>query len=351
MYEYWVIFLGTTVAIVIIIVFFMRSNPSVREFKENINEIKIQTHIREYSSQGIPPVYYINLETGVLRKKFMESQFSKYNIKYKRINGIVGKNIKNTTRGTIQGIDFVNVYNLSRSELGCVLSHLTAIEQAYKDGCSTALIFEDDTCLDLMPLWEESLSNLVDQAPLKWDILQLFSFCSISHKFKFIPFFKSGHFCASASAYLINRKGMEKILNLCKPQNTWVIAPIKNSNSPSKGVADFFIFCLVETFTLTRPIFFPYNDEEMNSTIHPSHLTEHIFYSNEVIKFYIHRNPEKWFNERCDWIVKNITQKGMLCSENSRNFLANTLDISVASEKKIDLGIKIPLNLKVKRTA
>ena len=56
------------------------------------------------------PVYYINMDKSGHRKKYMESQFEKYQIDYIRIKAIDGTLIKNINGDEIDGITFQNTY-------------------------------------------------------------------------------------------------------------------------------------------------------------------------------------------------------------------------------------------------
>merc|ERR1719359_2348467 len=74
------------------------------------------------------------------------------------------------------GLDYMNTEGLlywqlheqnvfSPGEYGCTFSHLRAIHQAFIDGEQTALIVEDDIRFEDMPLWPETLQDVVAAAP------------------------------------------------------------------------------------------------------------------------------------------------------------------------------------------
>jgi len=87
---------------------FLKNNNKYRLHDAYINENKINI-----------PVLYINLENSVERKNFMENQLKNYGVKkYKRVEAIKGNLINNINQDSIQGINFVNDFELNKSELG-----------------------------------------------------------------------------------------------------------------------------------------------------------------------------------------------------------------------------------------
>ena len=77
------------------------------------------------------PILYINLDRSIDRKKYMETELKKISNNYSRIKAIDGKKIININEGIIDNVKYKNEYdNLSKSELGCLLSHLKALKYA-----------------------------------------------------------------------------------------------------------------------------------------------------------------------------------------------------------------------------
>jgi GR25 family glycosyltransferase involved in LPS biosynthesis len=70
---------------------------------------------------------------------------------------------------------------MSPAEYGCLGSHLEAIRQFSLSNSKYALIFEDDVCLDFKPYWKKTISEIIDNAPSNWEILQL---CYIIKQYK-----------------------------------------------------------------------------------------------------------------------------------------------------------------------
>lgn len=114
------------------------------------------------------------------------------------------------------------------SRLGCTLSHLRAIFQAYDEKREYALILEDDATPDLVPTWPGSLKEYIATLPKDWTIVQLSALAYAEtltrlytkwqterkreHRGVLTTMAKdSGLLVWSAQAYLISRKGMERI--------------------------------------------------------------------------------------------------------------------------------------------
>jgi GR25 family glycosyltransferase involved in LPS biosynthesis len=226
------------------------------------------------------------------------------------------------------GLDYMNTDGLlywqlheqnvfSPGEYGCTFSHLRAIHQAFIDGEQTALIVEDDIRFEDMPLWPETLQDVVAAAPPDWDILQLWtnnpSFYEYFQRGRdegippmakegvdttgpvcqeegglggsgthynrpaFVPWYDDVYVEWSAGrkvgdapvygglwstmAYLINRKGMAKVIN------KFAVGPDRLGNLTLPVLADHILFSVAKTYTYTRPLFRAYPRE---STIQPT---------------------------------------------------------------------------------
>lgn len=298
-----------TILILIFIIFyvflkillFKRNKVIIREyldkttelilFSENINK-KLKFH--KYNKVSYP-IYYINLDKDIIRREQTEMQLQNISNNFYRIKGVNGKNIKNKFKDTIDGISFKNEYNgSSLAELGCILSHIKAINTAYKNGDKISLIVEDDIKIDLYK-FSESLETIVSKAPNDWEVLQLFSgnlkllkdpVITIK-KVNFIKFHTDSWSCA---AYLISKKGMEKILNILGyPYHIKKIS----KNFPLLGVSDWWIYSVLKTYTI-YPYPFSINTF-LESTIHKEHIERvhvpvvHTFLKN-INVFHINSN-------------------------------------------------------------
>lgn len=233
------------------------------------------------------PVYYINLQSNIERNKYMNTQLKKYAQKFERIEGVNGKNIvkdaKCNMSGKIDDINYKTSYKLTPSEIGCTLSHLKAIKRAYDNGDDIALIMEDDVYFGIYA-FTDNLEKIISEAPSNWENLQLCCMNNKKHSTKYILRDKR-HNYASAAAYLINRKGMEKIINHSfKEDNKIIISPIEKK-FPRHGVADIYIYELCISYTYIPGIFIG-NDVNFQSTIKEADRQEHIYYWLQTLSYY-----------------------------------------------------------------
>jgi GR25 family glycosyltransferase involved in LPS biosynthesis len=248
-----------------------------------INNNKYRLYKHRNKDQIIFPILYINLNSSVDRRNHMENQFEQYGIKnYKRIEAIEGKNINDIKRGHIQGLNFVNDYHtMKKSELGCTLSHIKAMITALQDNNDIVLILEDDCNFLLYDMWPVStLRELVNKSPTDWEIIQLFSFYDGKNGSVFIDKTNKIHY--STVSYLINKKGIKKILDYCEFNPKTGFIRLKNSNliPPDHGlyetgIADVYLYAIVKSYLYTPNLFIP-SDFMFSSTIDRSHEKEHV---------------------------------------------------------------------------
>ncbi len=169
------------------------------------------------------PVYWINLDTSNIRRKSMYKNF--HNIKNVRISAV------NATLAKLKSIQFngvafiefskeTNIYRkhientYSYKELACTLSHVKAIQQAYDAGYKMAIISEDD--VEFLPQFWTIIPYFIKAAPIDWDVLQLYTTKkrSMVHVCKIDdPWIHWKPYFWGTQGYVINRKGMRKILS------------------------------------------------------------------------------------------------------------------------------------------
>lgn len=276
-----------------VVISFCIYRVAMKTRKVNINRKKyeLSQSIQRMADQSknsctLPyPVFYINMDRNPERKKYVETQLKNIGARYMRIRGLNGYTIMDKSKDTVDGINFINKYSsLSKSEIGCVLSHLLAIYTAYIMGVDIAMICEDDIVFTTCPLIP-NLEKVVQQAPKDWEILQL---CpniqdrSRYRKYKtkpgiqYIRRYPEDDFRCCA-CYIVNRKGMENILRHAKPEGTFLLVPkdVKGQAYPWSGEADVFIYDLAVTYTIL-PSLFLVNNSDLESTIHPDHTPGHI---------------------------------------------------------------------------
>lgn len=218
-------------------------------------------------------IYYINLDKSTDRNIAMLKEFEKYGlISFKRVRAVdANKLLKNK-----EDITYTDESrNTTMKELATTLSHMKAIKQAYTDGNSLAIILEDDMTLVLVPFWKKTILEIIDTLPKDWTILNMSHLnCSVdgenltSHSEKM---------CFSAGAYLINIKGMEKIMKYIDSSgdvDNYKIMPKKKSLFLADGSADIYIYSLLEgVYYYHTPLFF---ERPGKSTIHSSHEVQNL---------------------------------------------------------------------------
>jgi len=215
-------------------------------FKEN-EVIKISTKNNKLIDHK---VYWINLDSDINRRLFMEKQFIKYNINNTRIPGVVGENLDDSY------IEYIcnGLEKRSKGSIGCLLSHLNAIKKAYEDGSEYAIIMEDDICISLLDIKNINLNDIINNAPKKWEILQLHysnpKVLKMLLNQKIVSYLRWNSHNYSTGFYLINRKGMIKIINNSEDENGYIL-----DNKKSKyALSDHYIYSQCITFTYTKPV-------------------------------------------------------------------------------------------------
>lgn len=292
---------GLIIVIFILIVF--KGNKK-EGFTNDIKDYRTKFHsefIKKGEKYTIPfPVYYINMDKNRDRlQNILREKETYLNADMFRIKGFDGSKIKNKEQDTVDGVGFVNHYtNLDKGAIGCCLSHLIAIYNAWEIGDEIAMIVEDDISFvstGVIP----KIENIVNNAPDDWDILQLVSLKDDDSEDADINYLKreypSNSFWSTV-CYIINRRGIEKIINITKPnaaQNTYHIRPIRTATEkevkndddkyfPILGCADCYIYDLVNTYSTSISLFM--FNTELESTIHPDHASVHLSSNLSIAK-------------------------------------------------------------------
>jgi GR25 family glycosyltransferase involved in LPS biosynthesis len=256
---------------IFIIIFFVILCFITSIFRKQIHEKYTNNTIQD---KLIYPIYWINLDKSKDRQHRISSQLTKFNItKHKRISGIDGQQL-HKYNFVIPDTD------RSNSELGCLLSHITAILTALKDNLNFAFIAEDDICLSVVNKWKYNIDDIINQAPVDWEILQLHVIDS--HNIKYLlqqqmPFVEWTQRYYGAMCYLINRNGMNKIKNDLIRHNRIQL--------PRKHIltSDTFIYKICKTYTYTLPLFVHRGE---TSTIHNEHVIRHQKAKNTLLKYF-----------------------------------------------------------------
>jgi len=202
----------------------------------------------------IYPVYWINLKKSKSRRTHMIKELNKLNIKNFRVDAINGKQIEyqeyywNHPSGF--NISTKTTANNTLGEIGCALSHIKAIKTSFNNNDSICMIMEDDISFKLYKYWDKTLSDIVNNAPKDWDIIQLntsnadelWKMHTKQNTKEYLKWNKNYYSCL---AYIINKNGMKKVLSKYDRKNI-------DSNI---FVSDKIIYKECNTYTLSKPLF------------------------------------------------------------------------------------------------
>ena len=165
--------------------------------------------------EDIPPIWVLNLERSKVRREFMESQLSLFDVAFEFIEAVDGSKLTPDEKACYSKKDALRCAEreLSLGEVGCVLSHIKIWQRFLAENLSEVLVLEDDILIDgiLFDLlrkrksftgdWEFiNLKTSMAQLPFGEPISGIHRMC----RFSYYP--------NGTCAYLINRKGAEKLL-------------------------------------------------------------------------------------------------------------------------------------------
>ena len=300
------IILSIVIIVIFVIVYFvvLKNDEDEKDVASKELSLKINS-INEYiSNDKIDigekiniPLYYINLDRSEDRRKTLESQLKDTTVNARRVPAVDGKKI-NLKSGTyldngkiinykIENFEKCPNNKYSESEIACTMSHIIAIDTAYKNGDELALIVEDDVFLGLSSLWKEDLKTLVDKAPENWGIIQLCIGASRDIDLEDVRkrgFFRFLHGYGTV-AYIVNKQGMKSFSHFFNNSNIDII------NDNFTGIyADGLIYENIENKNLGAYVIFPRfipNNEKNKSTIFNSDCHDTIKFASLIIDYYL----------------------------------------------------------------
>ena len=219
---------------------------------------KMDRNKSAFKLEGLPAIYWLNLDTDTDRRFYMEEQFKYWNVNnHTRISGYDARedDAAEYLKGRIPD-------NVSQTELGCCMSHLKAIKHFYEETDDEyCMILEDDVDFSTVRYWNFTWQEFIRLAPYNWDCLQLTTICTgdihVKLHLKFINDF-------SAAVYLITRHHAAKVLKNHMRGDKW---KLDNGVKP-RAVSEDTILESGKTYTI--PLFL-YN-LSFGSTIHQEHI-------------------------------------------------------------------------------
>jgi GR25 family glycosyltransferase involved in LPS biosynthesis len=121
--------------------------------------------------EGVDCIYVINLDERHEKWARVKPLFDARGLMVNRVSGIIGKNLSNEFKRELLGPYFPGVNGgLGSGHIGCFLSHLSIMKDAYERGCDVIWVMEDDVefieDIQQIPNLLKSLSSL---DPL-WDV-------------------------------------------------------------------------------------------------------------------------------------------------------------------------------------
>ena len=214
-----------------------------------------------FKLQGLPHIYWINLDRATDRRSFMEMQFKYWGIEnHTRISAYDGAD--EAEEDVTQYLKGKFPDRLLQTELACCMSHLKTIKHWYEttddDYC---IIAEDDVNLDIARYWPFTWKDFFSQLPYDWDCVQMTTICTgdihVKLHLKFINDF-------SAAFYLISRHHATKVLKHHDRNGKWKL----DQGVKTRAVSEDTILESGKTYTM--PIFL-YNPA-FGSDIHAEHI-------------------------------------------------------------------------------
>lgn len=229
------------------------------------------------------PIYCINLEKDIERKKFMQLQLNNKNVNF--INGIDGNLIDNKTlskyKNNSQKFFFdVKKKNMSPGEIGCLLSHIKVFNESLKNlDDDYIIVLEDD--VNLISFMNNDTKLYLSKIIHEYECIQL---CIIISKSVNLPpnvpslldwnkeYIKLYPYTGiwSTGAYIISKQARIKIIESF--ENNELLIP-----------SDFFIYSKINTSILLPPLILPSSDFMSNINTNIDH---HILSNNKIINLY-----------------------------------------------------------------
>jgi GR25 family glycosyltransferase involved in LPS biosynthesis len=160
-------------------------------------------------------IIILNLQRSTDRKKLMEEQFTKLQLtNYSFFPCFDGKNIINMsfTVPIIKGSGIGR--KLERNEISIIMSHIGALKHAQIMNYENIIILEDD--IVLCEDWKERIEWLFNNLPVDWEYVYLAGHSD----FVKLPMFEEPTIIKApkmigAFSYLINRIGIQKLIDYC----------------------------------------------------------------------------------------------------------------------------------------
>jgi len=163
---------------------------------------------------GMPELYYINLDNRLDKRSYMEQLFLTHHIKGTRISATHIGNYTELIEGAIPT-------RLRPAEIATSISHLRAIKYWYDHSEEDmAMICEDDLSFETVSMWNTTWKTVVSRLPFYWEIFQ----CSLTyHPQQPVAISLHHHqtYDFSCVCYVIKRSYAKRLLELYERNGKW----------------------------------------------------------------------------------------------------------------------------------
>ena len=177
------------------------------------------------------PIFIINLKKNIERKKHMEVLCAKYNFRPIFVDAVDGEKLTKEQRDKCYSKNKAISHlgrELSNSEIGCALSHISIYKRIIKNNMEMAIILEDDVVFNENLL---EVLRLTYKYPSNWDLILLghYSYQALPKNSSLQASFWQRHkltnkhfvgrpavHCWGTHGYIINVKGAKKLLSELK---------------------------------------------------------------------------------------------------------------------------------------
>lgn len=197
---------------------------------------------------GLPKIYYINLDDAVERNQHMIEMFEKYNI-------------TNFERYEAKRFEESKHNMLSLSQYGCLMSHLEVCRLIANSNDKYAIVFEDDVDISTIDKWNFTWNDFMSKTP-EFDVLQLHRYQPF--EFTDVKLKKWERYDHSNTAYIITKRYAKALIGMFD-RNRGSIHRFRSFDRKTGPVADSVIYSSKETYSSCI-----FNAKMFTSSIDPS---------------------------------------------------------------------------------
>lgn len=202
------------------------------------------------------PIFVINMEKDKQRRDYISNKLDQLGLSFEFVKAVDGSLIEEAdiARKTLKNKTINSIgREMSRGEIGCVLSHLYIYKKMIKEGIEHALIFEDDVDIDCDNFYEviASLVKDTDNRPQVYLLTEVISYLSknmkkINSKYDVASIVQA----LSTAGYLINLPAAKKMFDINK--KVWIVA---DDWVRYRMYSKINIYCILPSIVKGDPIF------------------------------------------------------------------------------------------------